>query len=528
MDTIEELEIIKPQEGFQTKVLSSAADIVICGGSGGAGKTAVLLLDAARWHWVPNYGAVIFRRTFNEIKMQDGLWDQSKKFYTLLGGKATESPVPKWEWGLGKSLSRISFSHLQYENDIYNHQGAQYAFIGFDELTHFSRKEFLYLLSRNRTLCGVEPVVRCTCNPDPQSWVADFISWFIDQETGFPIPERSGVLRYFTNDNSNFVFGDTKEEVLEKCPHMFKTQANIDSGIDPRLWVKSMTFIPGSVYENKILLDTDPRYLGNLMTLDEEDKLRLLDGNWKIGLDMAELFPLPKINDMFSAIPPIKVNEKLYITCDHARFGSDLCVIFTWRGWRVIRMDVLPISNSNDIVYVIQQIRQMYRPIPVSQILVDQDGIGVQDIFDCKVFQGASAASPEEDELASGKKVVIYKNRRTQNYFCISRKVTESLVSVDLNECYLWTKNTAMRRLDPPVRVRELKLKGTMLTIEHLIRENLRTVKRFRTDSEGKKMITPKEQQKNALGGLSPDWGDNFMMRAEFEWMNEPVYLRKR
>lgn len=41
------------------------------------------------------------------------------------------------------------------------------------------------MLSRNRSICGVKPYVRATCNPDVDSWVADFISWWIDQETGY-------------------------------------------------------------------------------------------------------------------------------------------------------------------------------------------------------------------------------------------------------------------------------------------------------------------------------------------------------
>lgn len=523
-----ESNIIQAQKGFQTKVLSSSADIVICGGSGGAGKTAVLLLDGARWQFVAGYGAVIFRRSYPEIVMQDGLWDQSKKFYGDMGGVSNETQL-RWTFPSG---ARIAFSHLQYETDLLKHQGSQYAFIGFDELTHFSKKEFMYLLSRNRSVCGVDPVIRATCNPDPDSWVAEFIAWFIDQETGFPITERGGKLRYFTTDNGTWVWGDTPEEVRDKCPHLFETEELKATGIDPLTLVKSMTFIPGSVYENKVLLSADPRYLGNLMALDEEDKLRLLDGNWKMGLDVKELFPLPKLNDMFNAYPPLNRADKYYITIDHARFGRDNCVIFTWHGWRVVRIDVLPLSNSNDIIKVIQHIRQQHRPIPISNIIVDQDGIGVADILGGKVYQGGAAPEKEtikranehfEEELE-----VIYRNKRTQNYFKVSEKVEAGLISVDLNECYIWTKHPTLHHLAPPLRIKELKIKGESFTIERLIKDDLRTVKRYKSDGENKKMITPKEQQKNAIGGRSPDFGDNFSMRVEFDWIPVPQYIRKR
>src|SRR5436305_14925946 len=67
----------------------------------------------------------------------------------------------------------------------------------FDELTHFTAHQFFYMVSRNRSTCGVRPYIRATCNPDADSWVADFLAWWIDPQTGLPIPERAGVLRYY-------------------------------------------------------------------------------------------------------------------------------------------------------------------------------------------------------------------------------------------------------------------------------------------------------------------------------------------
>lgn len=512
-----EATVIKPQEGFQTKALQTSADIAIVGGSAGGGKTALLLMEAARWHFVENYGAVIFRRTYTEVTQQDGLWDQSKKFYEPLGGQSNETFL-RWSFDSG---SRISFSHLQHESDLKTHQGAQYAFIGFDELTHFTRKEFVYLMSRNRSVCGVDPVIRATCNPDPSSWVAEFIAWFIDQETGYPIPERCGQLRYFTSDGGNFVWGDSRQEVVDKCPHIFNDPALLKTGIDPLSLVKSMTFIAGSVYENKILLSADPRYLGNLLAMDEEEKARLLDGNWKHGNDDMELFPIPKLDDMFSAILPTTNFTDYYITIDHAREGKDLCTIFTWRTWSVLRIDILPLSNSHEVIRVVQHIRQIYRPIPVSRIIVDQDGIGVQDILGCKVFQGASASVTLTKELKP-----MYKNKRAQGYYKASEKVKDSQVSVDLNEVYLWERDSK-GILQAGRKITEIKIKGVTYPIKTLIKDDLRTVKKFKADSEGKKQITPKDQQKNLLL-RSPDFGDQFMIRAEFETIPQPVTHRRR
>lgn len=62
-------------------------------------------------------------------------------------------------------------------------------------------------------MCGVRPYVRATCNPDADSWVAEFISWWIDPETGFAIPERAGVLRWFIRIGDTIIWGDSPEEL---------------------------------------------------------------------------------------------------------------------------------------------------------------------------------------------------------------------------------------------------------------------------------------------------------------------------
>src|SRR4029077_9839556 len=80
------------------------------------------------------------------------------------------------------------FSHLQLATSVYDWQGAQITLICFDELAHFTAHQFFYLLSRNRSTCGIKPYIRATCNPDADSWVAEFLAWWIDPETGFPIP----------------------------------------------------------------------------------------------------------------------------------------------------------------------------------------------------------------------------------------------------------------------------------------------------------------------------------------------------
>ena len=260
------IHMIRPQQGAQEKFLMSSADIAIYGGAAGGGKTFALLIECLRHCDNPDFNAVIFRRQANQITNAGGLWDTAVNMYSPLGASFKTNPSPQVTFPSG---AKVSFNHLQLDRDIYNWQGSQIALIAFDELTHFSEKQFIYMLSRNRSTCGVKPYIRATTNPDADSWVADFLSWWIDQETGYPIPERSGVIRYFYRLDGSFLWGNTAQELVDKY------------SADPAL-CKSVTFIASSIYDNKILLEANPDYLANLNGLDVVEKERLLKGNRKI------------------------------------------------------------------------------------------------------------------------------------------------------------------------------------------------------------------------------------------------------
>lgn len=254
---------IRPQPGPQSRFLQSPADICVYGGAAGGGKSWALLLEALRNIANPGYGAVIFRRTYPQITQQGGLWDQSTKLYPLAGGLPNQSEV-QWKF---RSGARIKFAHLQHDKNVFDWQGSEIPLIEFDELTHFTEQQFWYLLSRNRSLCGVRPYIRASCNPDADSWVAKLLSWWIDQETGQPIAERAGVLRWFVRVNDQLVWADSAEELRAAHP---------DSP------PKSLSFVPAKLSDNQALMRADPGYLASLLAMPLVERERLLGGNWKI------------------------------------------------------------------------------------------------------------------------------------------------------------------------------------------------------------------------------------------------------
>lgn len=259
--------MIQAQPGPQQTFLSCPADIAIYGGAAGSGKTFAELLEPLHYiTTVPGFNAICFRRTTPMIRSGGGLWDESMQLYS---GRA-EPKESTLEWLFpcegAKSPNRLKFAHLEYEKNALDYQGAQLCLIMFDELTHFSAQQFWYLMSRNRSICGVSPYVRATCNPDPDSWVAELISWWVGDD-GYPLPDRSGQIRWFVRQNNELIWADTEEELAAQYPE---------------LTPKSFTFIAATLDDNPILMEADPSYRANLLALPEVEKERLLHGNWKI------------------------------------------------------------------------------------------------------------------------------------------------------------------------------------------------------------------------------------------------------
>jgi predicted phage terminase large subunit-like protein len=267
MTTVSFLEsgILQPQAGPQEVFASTSADIAIYGGAAFGGKTMALIMEPMRHISRRGFSATIFRRTYPEIFAPGGLWDTAEMIYPGLGG------VPKYssgEWHWPQHGTRIKFAHLQHEKDKFSWMSSQLPLIELDELTHFSEGQFWYLSSRNRLsrpMGGLRPYMRAGCNPDNNSWVAALIEWWIDQDTGFAIPERSGVVRWFVRVNGEMRWADTRKELAEY-------------GMP-----KSFTFVASKIFDNKIGMATDPGYLANLQALPAYERAQLLDGNWKVA-----------------------------------------------------------------------------------------------------------------------------------------------------------------------------------------------------------------------------------------------------
>lgn len=280
---------IRPQPGPQEAFLSSRADICIYGGGAYGGKTYGLLLEPIRHKDNPRFGAVAFRRVTTEITNEGGLWDEARELYTPLGARFRETPRHQAVFPSG---ARVTFAHLQYEETKDDWRGAQIALSLWDQLETFTKAQFFYLLSRHRTNCGVLPYVRGTCNPEPDSWLAHFLEWWIDQKTGYAIPARSGTIRWMVNQEGQVIWADTREELVAKY------------GKDSH--PLSVAFIAALYTDNVIGLQRNPNYVAYLDSLDPIERERLKHGNWKVRYSAGSMFK----RHWFGIVPAAPANKK--------------------------------------------------------------------------------------------------------------------------------------------------------------------------------------------------------------------------
>ncbi len=283
--------VIRPQAGKQEMFLRSPADICIYGGAAGGGKTFALLLECLRHIDIDRFEAVIFRQSRPQIMSAGGLYDTSKEIYPYLGASSVLTPNVQWRF---KSGAKVTFAHMFYEKEKYNWQGAQIPLLIFDELVHFTESQFFYMFSRNRSTCGVKPYIRATCNPDGESWVAKFIDWWIDPETGYADESKCGKLRYFVRRNNNIFWADTPYQLYEEFK-LYLPEEQQD--------VKSVSFISAKLTDNQILMKHDPGYIGALRAMSEFDQEQLLNGNWKVRRSAGNYFKRSKVGQMFRSVP---------------------------------------------------------------------------------------------------------------------------------------------------------------------------------------------------------------------------------
>lgn len=142
------------------------------GGAAGGGKSSALLMSAMQFVDVPNYSAILFRKTYADLALPGALMDRFRSWI---------APYDEIHWNSNQyvatfpSGARITFGYLNNVNDYLRYKSSEFQFIGMDEVTEIREFDYTYLFSRLRRpksgpLSEVPLRMRSASNPAP-NWV---------------------------------------------------------------------------------------------------------------------------------------------------------------------------------------------------------------------------------------------------------------------------------------------------------------------------------------------------------------------
>lgn len=285
----------RPNAGPQSKFLASNAFEALYGGAAGGGKSDALLMGALRYVHVSSYRALLLRRTFPELLRS--LIPKSFTRYLAIGGRPVMSSQPHWTFPSG---AVIEFGHLQHDHDVHKYQSAEYQYIGFDELTSFTEKQYGYMLSRLRTTANIPCRVRSGTNPggEGHEWVFKRWSPWLDPQSDVKaIPGQK--LRYV-----NGVDGPQWSDVgvlsrvfyparVADNPHLNAGYEEVLRGMDrvsrAQLLEGDWLSRPGAgaYYQRGWFRWLDTRPLGSICRVRRWDLASTEDGDWTIGARMS-------------------------------------------------------------------------------------------------------------------------------------------------------------------------------------------------------------------------------------------------
>ncbi len=304
------LSVTKKQKQF----IDSTESEVLFGGAAGGGKSYGQVVDALLFALkYPGSKQLILRRSFAELDkslIRTALALYPREIFSFNSSSHT---------GKFKNGSCIDFGYCAVENDVYQYQSAEYDCIRFDELTHFTEAQYVYLISRVRGANGFPKQIKSSTNPGGvgHTWVK---ARFVD-----PSPPGAAFLG---------------EDGMQRI------------------------FIPSFLNDNSFLMQGDPSYEKRLLALPERERRALLFGDWNIfeGQYFSEW------RDAIHVIAPFELPRswRRYRTID---YGLD-------------RLAVLWIAIApNGSVYVYRELCESQLPISRAARAINEHTPPGEDIY---------------------------------------------------------------------------------------------------------------------------------------------------
>ena len=300
--------VFAPNPGPQTEFLAASEQEVLYGGAAGGGKSFGLLADPMRYFHNPNFNGLILRRTNDELR--ELIW-KSQELYpkAFPGAKWAEK---KSQWTL-PSGAKLWLTYLEREDDVRRYQGLAFSYIAFDELTqHPTPFAWDYMRSRLRTTDPDLPIfMRATTNPGGagHGWVKQM---FID-----PAPANQAFVATDLSSGEPLEYPEGHEKAGQP--------------------LFSRRFIPASLTDNPYLMEGG-QYEANLLSLPENQRRQLLEGDWAVADGAA----FPEFRQSVHVVEPFDIPD------NWVRFRS---ADYGYSSWSAVHWYAIDPAFETLIVY---------------------------------------------------------------------------------------------------------------------------------------------------------------------------------
>jgi len=213
---------VTPTPKQTAALLMNSVRDMLYGGAAGGGKSAFLLMAALQFVDVPNYAAILFRKTFADLMLPGALIPKSQEWLLpfLNTGEVKWHDKEK-RYTFMETGATLSFGYLDNKGDELRYQGAEFQFVGMDEVTHIDPVAMRYLFSRLRRLKGVNIPIRMRSSANPGGMYGDYYyqRYFVDKK-GIFLP--AGL-----NDNPYLDADEYRQSLAELDPI---TRAQLENG----------------------------------------------------------------------------------------------------------------------------------------------------------------------------------------------------------------------------------------------------------------------------------------------------------
>lgn len=227
-----------PQSGPQKALVDCPLPEIFFGGARGGGKTDGVL---GKWaikerRYGAGFNAIMFRRT--TVSSEDAI-ERSRQIYKPLGGKFNESKLI-WKMPNG---GKVSFAYLDSVSDAAEYQGRNVTDVWIEEAGQYPESAPIdRLFGVMRSAVGVPVQMVLTANPGGPGQ-----QWIRERYKLVPFPHGPQVVERKLDDDT----------------------------------VHRMAVIPSRITDNRILLDSDPKYLSRLQMVGGKALVKAwLEGDW--------------------------------------------------------------------------------------------------------------------------------------------------------------------------------------------------------------------------------------------------------